>query len=718
MFRALIPSFALVLLAAASPATGAVSVGHSGWFWGNPTPQGNSLHAIEFAGSTGYAAGDFGTLVRTTDGGANWTGLSTGVTATLHKLEVIDGDSVVVGGTCVVRRTDDAGGSFRRLPFTSSEARCSRRLADFSFPDANIGYLVLENGTLLATGDGGRSFSPRAPIPGTRQAGGPAEPTSILFISAERGFATTTAGQLYRTTDGGAEWTQVFAAGSVLHDVLLAGSSGVVVGDSGVFATTTDGGDTWKRELGSPTYGLGIDLLSVRCAGAVCLMGTRGAGIVRTTDGGRSFQLTEPEATVADFVAATRAVAVGPAGTTFVSTNAGEDFTELSRRLNVTAFGRLRATSALVAHAPGSRGALARTTDGGQTWVNVGVATSEAVLDSSFPTSASGFALDVEGGLFRTENGGGSWGILDTGTAGRPRAVLAPDASVVLLVGPTGLRRSIDGGDSFTAVRDGDVRRASLDDADRAGASVAVFGRRKIAVSTNRGRTWRTVPLPRTRRSVAHADFVSSKTGYALMNDGRVFSTRNGGRSWTELPAVGNATGTQLAFGDSKNGWLAIGNFELDGAYVLRTTNGGASWRPQLLADGAVGSIAAGSAVAGFAHVATGPNPTNLMATGTGGDAGAGTELSLAASKRRLRRPRRVEIRGKLSPARGGEQIVVGIRRRDRISWSHDVETATRDGSFSIERRISRTTIFVAQWRGDEESNGAASRALTVRVVR
>src|SRR5438552_2180197 len=44
---------------------GGVSVGHSGWSWGDPQPQGNRLNGIDFAGSRGYAAGDFGTLLRT-----------------------------------------------------------------------------------------------------------------------------------------------------------------------------------------------------------------------------------------------------------------------------------------------------------------------------------------------------------------------------------------------------------------------------------------------------------------------------------------------------------------------------------------------------------------------------------------------------------------------------------------------------------------------------
>ena len=67
---------ALALLPAASPA--AVQVGSSGWLWGNPLPQGNTIRALSFAGTQGFASGDFGTLLHTTDAGATWTGLLSG----------------------------------------------------------------------------------------------------------------------------------------------------------------------------------------------------------------------------------------------------------------------------------------------------------------------------------------------------------------------------------------------------------------------------------------------------------------------------------------------------------------------------------------------------------------------------------------------------------------------------------------------------------------
>ncbi len=43
------------------------------WFWQNPLPQGNHLYAVTFTdGNTGVAAGDFGTVLRTTDAGTSW----------------------------------------------------------------------------------------------------------------------------------------------------------------------------------------------------------------------------------------------------------------------------------------------------------------------------------------------------------------------------------------------------------------------------------------------------------------------------------------------------------------------------------------------------------------------------------------------------------------------------------------------------------------------
>ena len=99
----------LAVLLLPAPRAQAVGAGHSGWTWGSPLPQGETINAIDFKGTRGYAAGQFGTVMRSDDAGLTWTGLVTGTTEDLDHVAIIDSDSVVIAGNCTVRRSDDGG---------------------------------------------------------------------------------------------------------------------------------------------------------------------------------------------------------------------------------------------------------------------------------------------------------------------------------------------------------------------------------------------------------------------------------------------------------------------------------------------------------------------------------------------------------------------------------------------------------------------------------
>ena len=54
------------------------------WKWLNPIPTGNNLNNVKFLNAdTGYAAGDYGTILKTTDGGNNWITQNSGTTNNL-----------------------------------------------------------------------------------------------------------------------------------------------------------------------------------------------------------------------------------------------------------------------------------------------------------------------------------------------------------------------------------------------------------------------------------------------------------------------------------------------------------------------------------------------------------------------------------------------------------------------------------------------------------
>src|SRR3954471_24068167 len=472
---ALLAGLAVLLTPAAAQAA-PVSVAHAGWTWGNPLPQGDSLSSIAFLGSRGYAVGEFGTMLRTDDAGATWSGVPTGLTEDLDLVRMISPDSVVIAGGCPVRRSDDGGKTFRRLPWTASDERCTAGVAALAFPTPAVGYLLLHNGNVLRSSDSGRTWSRRTAVPGTpaTSAASRVDPTDLIFTSPTTGFASTSGGDLFSTSDGGSTWTPSLSVPFTLNGLWFVGDQvGYAIGAAPVGLKTPNGGASWDETAlpeGPPP------LKTIRCSGPdVCLATTvDGDRLLQTADGGGTWTRINPSSEklrAVDLASTARVVAVGDAGTSVLSNDGGRTFSTLGGALPGS-FTGVKAATAKVAYAYGEGGALARTTTGGVSWTEIDAATSDNLQDVSYVSLNVGFALDVVGQLMRTDNAGESWQILNTGSARAANADAALDSKHVLLVGPVGARRSFDGGQSFRTVTDKDVRRAPLGAVDHVGNNV------------------------------------------------------------------------------------------------------------------------------------------------------------------------------------------------------------------------------------------------------
>jgi photosystem II stability/assembly factor-like uncharacterized protein len=531
------------LLLVAAPARAGVQVGASGWLWGNPLPQGNTVNALSFAGPAGYAVGEFGTILATVDGGTSWTGVKSGTFTNLTEVQAIDAAAVFAGGGCVGRRSDDGGATGVRVAFTPVESSCSEPLAAAWWVNRLTGYIVLADGTTLRTDNNGNTFAQKTAVPGTRAAGGGAQVTDLRFLDAAAGLAVTTAGKIYRTTDAANSWTDVASAGRPIRKLaFLDATNGVAVGDASLFLVTHDGGVTWTpKPLALPG---GRNLIDVSCSDATtCVMATASNEIVRTADGGTTGTLVAPSQTpinAAAFATPARVAALGGLGTTAISDDAGLTFAPVGGRLPGS-YSAMVAGPAGVAFAPGLKGSLAKTTDFGGSWTRGNVSTPNDVVDVSFPTANDGFALDNAGGLFRSGDGGATWRALDTGTTARPSAVEAPSTKTVIIAGPRGLRRSTNAGDTFSAVK-GSVGKALLSHIDSAGPALVAFGPQAVWRSKDSGKTWTSVHRPGKTR-VADVDFAGASSGYLLDAKGSLYRTTNGGKSWARLLGTGNSGG-------------------------------------------------------------------------------------------------------------------------------------------------------------------------------
>ncbi len=728
---------------AQSASAAQVSVGQSGWAWGDPVPQGEMLNRVAFQGARGYAVGEDGTVLRSDDGGASWIGLSSGSITNLTLLQEVEPNTVVVGGMCTVRESTDGGATFHRLPVNETEQNCATKIAAVSFLNPTTGFIEQSDGSVLLTKDGGQTLEPKTSVP--LNGAGAAQ---MLFVSPAVGFAIVSSGaggKIYRTTDGAGSWTQVGSSGQPLYDMTFVSSTlAYAVGGAGTLLHSTDGGATWSPlALALPAGSSRPTLTQISCSDAEhCLIATAPAAspgtnmLVRTTDGGATGTLVSPSSQNLHSVAfstASNAIAVGDAGATVLSADGGATFpTSIAHRLGATLAPTIRlGASAQDAYVPGHAGQIAATTNGGASWGLLRVPTSSNILDVAFPSTAVGYAVNEAGTVYRTANGGIGWSILNSGGGGAPSELLAPSEGTVVLVGPTGLRRSTNSGASFASVsgsvvlgkKKGHVRRRRLSafplfsGAQSVGSAMFAWGDEAIR-SLDGGAHWTLIPRPLKNGNIESLSFVSASTGYVVSLQ-RLFFTRNAGHTWKEISSMGReALGGQstISFSSAAEGYalFAGGVNEL-----LRTSDGGRTWTPEALPR-KVEAVAAGGAVD---YVVGG---SALFETTTGGLNPTSSKLALSIvgprklTRKKLQRAHgRVKLKGLLSPAQGGEQLTVSYRTPGRAVWRHRTVTVASSGAFTVTvSAISATTVFVAQWSGEGPVAGAGTPGVELRVTK
>jgi photosystem II stability/assembly factor-like uncharacterized protein len=227
-----------------------------------------------------------------------------------------------------------------------------------------------------------------------------------------------------RTTDGGATWTDVatfeFPVYALKAVKCTAPGTCVAVGQCGGVARTEDGGANWIEarpvdcEHNSPPLH-GVDFATPMLGLAV------GNGtIIRTTDGGASWNPVDVPAGIelfaVSFADASHAYAVG---------------TSLS-------------------------GAMSRvgSTDGGLTWVDHGDGTIGRLVATDFADASHGLAVEQGGITYATDDGGTNWRVADSFGGGNLSGVVdfGPDRAIV--VGYANLNAAVRGYDD-RILRDG-----------------------------------------------------------------------------------------------------------------------------------------------------------------------------------------------------------------------------------------------------------------------
>ncbi len=272
------------------------------------------------AGRRGWAVGNGGAVLSTTDAGATWARQLSSTVTPLRGVwftSALEGWAAGNGGT--VLHTLNGGSSWTRLLNTAS----SENLMDVCFATRDTGWVVGEGGLILSTTDRGLHWQ--------RTLRGGVTLNSVRFAGTTDGWAVGEAGIVLGTHDRGVTWftvpyvTAQSLKGLWRHDVERA----VAVGAAGVVLRTSATPDSVAWALGNlgSSYQLeGVCLADTLNGFAV---GSNGTGaVLRTSDGGETWA---PQAVSSSyrlrgvfFLDARRGWVVGDNGTIRHTTSGGE----------------------------------------------------------------------------------------------------------------------------------------------------------------------------------------------------------------------------------------------------------------------------------------------------------------------------------------------------------------------------------------------------------
>jgi photosystem II stability/assembly factor-like uncharacterized protein len=289
------------------------------WTKLNPLPQSKSLSSIYFTNAnTGYAVGDSGTILRTNDTGTTWTALSCGTIQNLYSVQFTDANTGFAVGETILK-TNNGGTTWTDISGGTKHG------ISICFTDANTGYAVGGDWNIIKTTNGGSSWTDLSLF-------GNGGATSAYFTDANTGYMTSHyafQGGIHKTIDGGTTWNFIGDKPPLYSIYFTDVNTGYAVGgywtgNNSIIYKTTNGGSEWTLQYDALLHTLrSVYFPDANTGYAVGDFGT----VLKTTNGGTDWTIqnsgTLHNLTSVYFTDANTGYAVGDSGTILKTTNGG-----------------------------------------------------------------------------------------------------------------------------------------------------------------------------------------------------------------------------------------------------------------------------------------------------------------------------------------------------------------------------------------------------------
>jgi photosystem II stability/assembly factor-like uncharacterized protein len=576
------------------------------WGWQNPLPQGKDLLDIHvFDSENAIAIGHMGTVIKTSDGGENWS-----VQNLVQEYTVLESvhfpdenNGWIVGHDSprepLIFKTIDGG-----LAWTEINSFTTHQLHDVFFANTNTGWIVGNQGKIFKTTDSGNIWLAQNSSTGSSL-------LSVYFINENVGWAVGSDGIIIKTIDGGNNWfTQSSGATFLLSSVFFIDENyGWAVGDDGTILKTTNGGDDWL------SYSIQTgDIFSVWFSNNNFGWITSGNQLFKTTNGGIDWFLQDTGMLYwfrsIQFLDNNNGWAVGDYSSIYKTSNGGDEWIQMSSSINRkrgNAIYFVNEKTGWVAFTDNSTqydNELVKTTDGGESWIrlpvdweifalffvseNIGWAGtyfeigktndggltweiqnigSYIITDLYFLNENVGWAVGTGGAILKTTDGGNDWSLLSTTVNEFLQSVCFVNDSIGWTVGykpyfVSVLKKTTDGGNSWISQNSPMGQIYSVCAINENLAWIAGGG---IARTTDGGNIW-VQQYSETFNKVV--SFVDENNGWAVGES--ILGTSNGGEEWYHQFNGFLLNLASASFVSDTVGWVT-------GRYgtILKTTNGG-----------------------------------------------------------------------------------------------------------------------------------------------
>lgn len=445
--------------------------------------------AIHFVNDTlGFVGTSTGKIFRTEDAGLTWALQNSGITAQLERFFFLDDQLGFAVAAQYILRSTDGGSTWEQLPTPELV-----NIKDLHFWDAQNGIGVGSVGVILRTVDGGDTWSTIT------------SPTTYtmndLEVQGNTLIACGALSRIIRSTDGGATWTVQTSDNRERYSISFTPAGVGLMGASGMVYRSVDMGATWSIvHVGTPNSLTRMSFANDQIG--VVAGSTEG---LRTTDGGRHWAASD----VIGLGVHLRPDGAGSSGGGLgVNTHTGDFYATVqngptgSRPQVVIRCTHSFSPTTYIVAGGNLNGGFYRTTNGGSSWTYTPAGNP---YDMFFPTETTGYAVGEGTSLYKTTDAGITW--TDLGPL-----VSAGQVTVFFLDeqrGWTGLHRTTDGGQTWT-IMSGTPQ-----------STVAVF-------------------------------FTDADTGYAVASSGQTVRSVDGGITWDNnyISEVPNASFSDATFVD------------------------------------------------------------------------------------------------------------------------------------------------------------------------